>query len=85
MKIEIRVAATIHRHPSLGRQDASDLCTVCTRTLIHNMVIGVTEGFQKGLDVVGVGYRAQLQGKNLVLTIGYSHPVEMVRPGRHCV
>lgn len=51
-----------------------------TRTLIHNMVIGVTEGFQKGLDVVGVGYRAQLQGKNLVLTIGYSHPVEMVPP-----
>ena len=51
-----------------------------TRTLIHNMVIGVTEGFQKGLDVVGVGYRAQIQGKNLVLTIGYSHPVEMVPP-----
>lgn len=48
-----------------------------TRALIKNMVVGVTEGFQKGLDLVGVGYRAQLQGKKLVLTIGYSHPVEM--------
>ena len=49
-----------------------------TRTLINNMIIGVTQGYQKALDVVGVGYRAQMQGKNLVLTIGYSHPVEMV-------
>ena len=49
-----------------------------SRTLINNMIIGVTQGYQKALDVVGVGYRAQMQGKNLVLTIGYSHPVEMV-------
>ena len=49
-----------------------------SRTLINNMIIGVTQGYQKALDVVGVGYRAQIQGKNLVLTIGYSHPVEMV-------
>lgn len=48
-----------------------------TRALINNMVIGVTEGFQKSLDLVGVGYRAQVQGKKLVLTVGYSHPVEM--------
>jgi len=48
-----------------------------TRALIKNMVTGVTEGFQKGLDLVGVGYRAQLQGKKLVLTLGYSHPVEI--------
>lgn len=47
-----------------------------TRALINNMVTGVTAGFQKGLDLVGVGYRAQVQGKKLVLTIGYSHPVE---------
>lgn len=48
-----------------------------TRALIKNMVTGVSDGFQKGLDLVGVGYRAQAQGKKLVLTIGYSHPVEI--------
>ena len=47
-----------------------------TRTLINNMVIGVTEGFVKELEVNGVGYRAQMQGKTLVLGLGYSHPVE---------
>ena len=47
-----------------------------TRTLLNNMVIGVTEGYQKSLELVGVGYRAQLQGKKLVLQVGYSHPVE---------
>ncbi|MCY1713900.1 50S ribosomal protein L6 [Caproiciproducens galactitolivorans] len=46
-----------------------------TRTLIHNMVIGVTEGFKKELDVLGVGYRVQKQGKNLVMNLGYSHQV----------
>ena len=49
-----------------------------TRTLIHNMIIGVTEGYVKDLEVNGVGYRAQKQGNKLVL--GYSHPVEMVDP-----
>ena len=47
-----------------------------TRTLINNMVIGVTEGFTKELEINGVGYRAQMQGKKLVLSLGYSHPVE---------
>lgn len=51
-----------------------------TRTLINNMVDGVTKGFEKNLDIVGVGYRAQKQGKKLVLTLGYSHPVEMEEP-----
>ncbi len=48
-----------------------------TRTLINNMVVGVTEGFKKELDVLGVGYRAQKQGTTLVLNVGYSHPVEI--------
>jgi len=48
-----------------------------TRTLLANMVEGVTKGFEKSLDIVGVGYRATKQGKKLVLTVGYSHPVEM--------
>lgn len=46
-----------------------------TRTLIHNMVLGVTEGFKKELEVNGVGYRVQKQGKNLVMNLGYSHQV----------
>jgi large subunit ribosomal protein L6 len=51
-----------------------------TRTLINNMVVGVTDGFKKTLEVNGVGYRAQKQGKKLVLSLGYSHPVEMEDP-----
>ena len=47
-----------------------------TRAVFNNMVVGVTEGFQKELELIGVGYRAQLQGKKLVLNVGYSHPVE---------
>ena len=46
-----------------------------TRSIVHNMVLGVTEGFKKELEVNGVGYRAQKQGKNLVMTLGYSHQV----------
>ena len=48
-----------------------------TRSLLNNMVIGVTEGFKKELEINGVGYRAQKQGKKLILNLGYSHPVEM--------
>ena len=47
-----------------------------TRTLIHNMVVGVTEGFRKDLEIQGVGYRAAKQGSKLTLTLGFSHPVE---------
>lgn len=48
-----------------------------TRSLLNNMVVGVTQGYEKTLEVNGVGYRAQLQGKNLLMNLGYSHPVEM--------
>ena len=51
-----------------------------TRTLIHNMVVGVTEGYQKKLEINGVGYRAAKTGKKLTLSLGYSHPVEMEDP-----
>lgn len=51
-----------------------------TRTLIHNMVVGVTEGYQKKLEVNGVGYRAAKSGNKLTLNLGYSHPVEMIDP-----
>ncbi len=51
-----------------------------TRTLIQNMVVGVSQGYEKALEVNGVGYRAAKQGKKLVLSLGYSHPVEMIDP-----
>ena len=51
-----------------------------TRTLINNMVVGVTNGFEKKLEVNGVGYKAAKAGKKLTLSLGYSHPVEMIDP-----
>jgi len=51
-----------------------------TRAIINNMVIGVTDGFEKILEINGVGYRGELQGKNLILNVGYSHSVEVVPP-----
>ena len=51
-----------------------------TRTLVANMVIGVTDGFEKKLEIQGVGYRAALKGKNLELALGYSHPVSVDAP-----
>ena len=51
-----------------------------TRTLVNNMVVGVTEGYRKGLEITGVGYRASLVGKKLQLNLGYSHPIEIDPP-----
>ena len=51
-----------------------------SRSLINNMVVGVTHGYSKSLEIVGVGYRAQKQGNKLVLNLGYSHPVEFRSP-----
>jgi large subunit ribosomal protein L6 len=51
-----------------------------TRTLVANMVTGVTEGYRKSLEIAGVGYRAALMGKKLQLNLGYSHPIEMDPP-----
>lgn len=51
-----------------------------TRTLINNMVVGVTQGFQKSLEINGVGYRAEVKGNELVLNLGYSHPVIFTIP-----
>ncbi len=50
------------------------------RALINNMIVGVTEGFQKSLILHGVGYKAQLQGKKLIINLGYTHPIEMEPP-----
>jgi large subunit ribosomal protein L6 len=51
-----------------------------TRTLVNNMVVGVTDGYRKGLEITGVGYRAALSGKKLTLNLGYSHPIEIDPP-----
>lgn len=62
--------------------DARDMRSLhgTTRALIQNMITGVTDGFQKELQLVGVGYRANMEGKNLVLNVGYSHPVVVEPP-----
>ena len=51
-----------------------------TRAVIQNMVTGVSQGFEKFLEIVGVGYRAEMQGKNMTILVGFSHPVEVVPP-----
>jgi len=62
--------------------DSKDMKTIhgTTRANFNNMVVGVSEGFQKALELIGVGYRAQVQGNKLTLNVGYSHPVEMTAP-----
>ncbi len=83
---------TLQLHPgvSLVQEDSeitvkpandSDLPMAGTfRSLINNLIIGVSQGFEKKLALVGVGYRAQVQGKNLTLALGFSHPVEYIAP-----
>jgi len=65
--------------PSTSKRYARERHGLC-RTLIANMVQGVSEGFIKKLEIVGVGSRAQVKGKNLVVSAGYSHPIEMIPP-----
>ncbi|HFN2321890.1 TPA: 50S ribosomal protein L6 [Enterococcus faecium] len=62
--------------------DSKEMKTIhgTTRANFNNMVVSVSEGFQKALELIGVGYRAQLQGSKLVLNVGYSHPVEITPP-----
>ncbi|HCQ8721517.1 TPA: 50S ribosomal protein L6 [Enterococcus faecalis] len=62
--------------------DSKEMKTIhgTTRANFNNMVVGVSEGFQKSLELIGVGYRAQVQGNKLTLNVGYSHPVEMTAP-----
>ena len=81
-------------HPAIGvsREDGSIVVTRpteqkvhkqlhgLTRTLVNNMVVGVTDGYRKGLEITGVGYRASLVGQKLQLNLGYSHPIEIEPP-----
>lgn len=75
MKIKIEDNVLTVERPSDSKQHKALHGT--TRSIIGNMVEGVHKGFEKALDIQGVGYRAQLQGKKLVVNAGYSHPVEV--------
>lgn len=78
MEIKVEGAViTVSRPNDLKRNKALH---GLTRSLVNNMVIGVSEGYKKELEINGVGYRAAKAGKTLQLTLGYSHPVEMVDP-----
>ncbi len=78
MKIKIEDGVlTVERPSELKRHKSLH---GLTRTLIQNMIIGVTEGYSKTLEIEGTGYRAAKQGKKLVLTLGFSHPVELEDP-----
>ena len=78
MKIEFQDNVVTVIRPSDGRLDRS--LHGLTRTLIHNMVVGVTEGYSKQLNIVGVGYKVALKGKDLVLNLGHSHPIDYPAP-----
>lgn len=78
MKIEKEGEQILVKRPSEDKVHKS--LHGLTRTLLNNMIIGVTEGYSKQLEINGVGYRAAKQGNKLVLTLGYSHPVEMEAP-----
>lgn len=74
MKIELEGNEMNVIRPSESKEHRSIHGT--TRSVLDNMVVGVSKGFERSLELIGVGYRAQLQGKKLVLNVGYSHPVE---------
>lgn len=78
MKIRVEDGSVLIERPSDEKSDRA--LHGLTRALIANMVLGVTEGFRKTLEIVGVGYRAEKKGKNLVVNVGYSHPVEYPEP-----
>jgi len=78
LSIEVSATEVLVKRPN----DSKEIKTIhgTTRALLHNMVVGVSEGFKKTLEINGVGYRAQLQGNKLVVSAGYSHTVEMAIP-----
>jgi len=78
MKIGFEDGKIEVKRPSDDRVDRS--MHGMTRALINNMVVGVSTGFEKILEINGVGYRAEISGENLILYVGYSHPVEIVPP-----
>jgi large subunit ribosomal protein L6 len=78
MKIELRDGQLVVNRPTDQRHHRA--LHGLTRALLNNMVIGVTNGFQKELEIQGVGYRAEMKGDSLVMHLGYSHPIEVEPP-----
>lgn len=78
MNIEIKDNQLVVTRPSDKKEHRA--LHGLTRSLLNNMIVGVSKGFEKKLEINGVGYRAQKQGKKLVLNLGYSHPIEMEDP-----
>lgn len=78
MKVSLRDGSLIVERPS----DTKQLKALhgLTRNIISNIITGVSEGYQRVLEISGVGYRAQVQGKKIIFTLGYSHPVEFLLP-----
>jgi len=86
------LSRTLHPDMTVTREDATIVVTRpteqkthkqlhgLTRTLVNNMVVGVSDGYRKGLEITGVGYRAALNGRKLQLNLGYSHPIEIDPP-----
>jgi large subunit ribosomal protein L6 len=86
------LSRSLHPDMAVSREDGSIVVTRpteqkthkqlhgLTRSLVNNMVIGVTDGYRKGLEITGVGYRAALNGRKLQLNLGYSHPIEIEPP-----
>ena len=78
LTVEVNEGEVVVTRPSDNREDRSQ--HGLARTLINNMIIGVTQGFEKKLQLIGVGYKAEKKGNKLVMNLGYSHPVEMEDP-----
>jgi large subunit ribosomal protein L6 len=78
MRIELQDGTLVVRRPTDQRHHRA--LHGLTRALLNNMVIGVTDGFRKVLQIVGVGYRAELAGSNLIMHLGHSHPIEVKPP-----
>lgn len=78
IKVEVKEGTIEVTRSSDAREDRSQ--HGLARTLVNNMVVGVTDGFEKKLEIVGVGYKVEKKGNTLVLNLGYSHPVELVDP-----
>ena len=78
MTVEVKEGEVVVTRPTDNREDRAQ--HGLARTLINNMIVGVTQGFEKKMELIGVGYKAEKKGNTLVMNLGYSHPVEMVDP-----
>ena len=78
LTVEVKEGEVVVTRPTDSREDRAQ--HGLARTLINNMIVGVTQGFEKKMELIGVGYKAEKKGNTLVMNLGYSHPVEMVDP-----